>query len=244
MATRDSRTQKEPLKPKRRYFGQDEAEALLNWLNLTDDKVGRKRIIRLVHTYREAQREAGQIGPEELVMKRGRWWAIETEAEKRLEALVDEVNGMLSFYQTVPEILVRRHSKDMPAPAGKPNAVFELMYVPAPGSDLERHIEKSRLIPRGKKWKTESGKREFSLPGRQTAESGAARLVISLIQSGVIWKLIPCRCGKFFFKKFPHQMFCSNECKLAEARENPEKRAQRNAYARELYNLHKSGKVK
>jgi hypothetical protein len=64
------------------------------------------------------------------------------------------------------------------------------------------------------------------------------------IKLDLISKIAVCRCGKFYFRKFAHQRFCSQKCKLAEFRTNEEVRTKRNEYARKLYHLHKTGKVK
>jgi hypothetical protein len=75
-------------------------------------------------------------------------------------------------------------------------------------------------------------------------EMNAVFDLATLSGAGVLKQLALCRCGKFFFQKFIHQKFCSTKCRLEEFRSSPEVRAKRNAYARRLYKLHKSGKVK
>ena len=75
-------------------------------------------------------------------------------------------------------------------------------------------------------------------------EIGALFRALELIKSGLISKIKKCRCQKYYFKKFAHQRFCSQKCKLAEFRTNDVVREKRNEYARKLYHLHKTGKVK
>lgn len=75
-------------------------------------------------------------------------------------------------------------------------------------------------------------------------EMNAGYDLAELSGAGLLEQLLQCRCGKFFFQKFSHQRFCGAKCRLEEFRNNPEVRAKRNADARRVYQLRKSGKVK
>jgi len=77
-------------------------------------------------------------------------------------------------------------------------------------------------------------------PGALLDESGALINALRLIESGLIWKVQPCRCGKYLFRKFSTQRFCSEKCRIAEFRNSDEARLKRNAYARELYHAKKT----
>ena len=110
---------------------------------------------------------------------------------------------------------------------------------PLPGSKLAKNMRKA--AQRNLDALSDS---DFDLPGAQMGETGAIKTALELIQSGLIWKVGPCKCGKYFFRKFSHQHFCSEKCRIADFRSTDEARAKRNEYARKLYHLHKTGKVK
>jgi len=110
---------------------------------------------------------------------------------------------------------------------------------PLPGSKLSKNMWKATQH----NWEALSDS-DFDLPGAQMGEAGAIKTALELIQSDLIWKVGRCKCGKFFFRKFSHQHFCSEKCRIANFRSTDEARAKRNEYARKLYHLHKTGKVK
>jgi hypothetical protein len=131
---------------------------------------------------------------------------------------------------------------------GKPDTWKILTFwTPVPGSLLQKNSAKAsaHLMKEMKKhperfWIDE----ETAIEGTQMGETGAIKIALSLIESGWIWKVGPCRCGKIFFRRFMHQRFCSEKCRIAEFRNSDDARAKRNEYARKLYHLHKSGKVR
>lgn len=57
-------------------------------------------------------------------------------------------------------------------------------------------------------------------------------------------RIAQCACGTYYFRRFSHQRFCSETCRLKEFRSSAEWKAHRRRKAREYYWLHKSGKVK
>jgi len=229
MANRESRIQKAPL---RQYHGQSDAESLVNWLNVTEDLVGRARIIEVVKaffsaTYLEAATEHK--------FTQGKDGFVHEEMTPDLElvgAAKKKLSRLLAYYTVVPNISI-------PDSTQKGEAPFLVHWRSAPGSKLARH---GRSVPHpgpGQKWK-----KHYNLPGGQMGEIGALFNALELIKSGSISKIAVCRCGKFYFRKFGHQRFCSQKCKLTEFRADEEVRAKRNEYARKLYHLHKSGNVK
>ena len=121
-------------------------------------------------------------------------------------------------------LLIVRGREDRPG-----QVIVGTDWIPAPGSRLYRAVSPdSRAVDNGVR----------------ISESQAIKQTLDLIQSGYISRVLPCRCGKFFFQKFSHQRFCGGKCRVAEFRTSDEARRKRNEYARKLYHLHKSGKVK
>ena len=60
-----------------------------------------------------------------------------------------------------------------------------------------------------------------------------------------IERIVECpQCGKWMFKRFSHQRFCSTRCREREFKSSPEWKAKRRDKAREYYWLHKTKNVK
>jgi hypothetical protein len=224
----DSRIQKRA----RQYHGQTNAESLVNWLNVTEDLVGRARIVSLISAFFEA-----------VEMERGTEHRFRHEEDGSaydeltlnndvLEATQEKLDRLLGFYRVVPFIAIAASDQ-----IG--DVKFVVSWRPAPGSKLERQSRAVCVSRPGNKWK-----KHYEIPGGQMGEIGALGHTLELIKSGLLSKIAECRCGKFYFRKFTHQRFCSQKCKLTEFRTNEEVRAKRNEYARTLYHLHREGNVK
>ena len=228
MSRQDSRIQESA----RQYHGQKDAESLVNWLNVTEDLVGRARIIEIVETFFRAIYLESVTEPNITTRKDGSSWQLITPERKLVEAATRKLDRLLAFYTVIPEIMI-------PPSAQKGEVQYDVSWRSAPGSKVALH---GRTVPRpgpGRKWKE-----HYELPGGQMREIGALFRALELIKSGLISKIKKCRCQKYYFKKFAHQRFCSQKCKLAEFRTNDVVREKRNEYARKLYHLHKTGKVK
>jgi hypothetical protein len=212
----------------RQYHGQTDAESLVNWLNVTEDSVGRDRIIDFVAAFFQAVNLEAATESKITRGKDGVGYEEMTPERKTVMGANKGLNRLLAYYKVVPSMAVFASAK-------KGHVAFEVYWKCAPGSKISRH---SRATP------GPGPGHKYDLPGAQMGEIGALFNVFELIKSGLISKIAVCRCAKFYFKKFAHQRFCSQKCKLAEFRTNEEVRTKRNEYARKLYHLHKSGKVK
>jgi hypothetical protein len=228
MPRRESRIQEKT----RQYHGQNDAESLVNWLNVTEDLVGRARIIEVIGAFFKAIYLESVTEPSITHRKDGSAWQLMTPKRQLVEAATRKLDKLLAYYTVVPDIMI-------PTSARKGDVEYRVSWRSAPGSKVAHH---GRSVPRpgpGRKWK-----KHYEIPGGQMGEIGALFNALELIKSGLISKIAVCRCGKYYFKKFAHQRFCSQKCKLAEFRTNEEVRVKRNEYARKLYHLHKTGKVK
>ena len=67
--------------------------------------------------------------------------------------------------------------------------------------------------------------------------------LLRTIQLGAIAKVGSCTCGKYFFKKFAHQRFCSDTCRIRDNQNSPAAREYQRRKQREYYHLRKSGKA-
>jgi predicted RNA-binding Zn ribbon-like protein len=66
-----------------------------------------------------------------------------------------------------------------------------------------------------------------ALPGRQAIvieELDAVMIALQLAEDGLILKIRQCdTCGAWYFRKFSHQRWCTDDCKAAHYRTEPEK---------------------
>jgi hypothetical protein len=220
---------------KRVYEGEHQAEMLVNWLNHSDDEDGKKRIRRVVGLYIELcfvsrSKEAATW------KKVGRSWVDNLSAEvRRRNELEASLNNALDYYQTQPWIrFVDRFKK------GTRFVSPQFDSRPVAGSEFAQNTEawgKAHHAPE----LSESG--NLAPPGSGMAEVGAIRYTLALLESGHIFKVRRCRCDQFFFQRFKHQRFCNEKCRINEFRSSDEARQKRNAYARKLYQLHKTKNV-
>ena len=73
------------------------------------------------------------------------------------------------------------------------------------------------------------------------------KCILQLIDQNAILKVRRCaypKCSKWFFRRVVHQVYCSKACRWKLFTDTPEFKKKRNAYMKENYHLHKSGKVK
>jgi hypothetical protein len=213
------------------YEGEDDADFFVNWLNGTKDSAAKDRIIDIV-------------GRVELLenYEKAKWRKYPVTAGKDYIALTSkqrdrvarEVDKALSYYRMRPRISV--YSQENYGP------ITSIGWRPISGSKLDRHDRAAHVVSESAH-KVEDDPR----PGARMLESAAMRMALEFMQSGAIRRIVPCRCGNFFYLRFSHQKFCSTKCRLAEFRNSDEARKKRNDYARKLYHLHKkldSGKVR
>jgi hypothetical protein len=228
MATLESRI----LEKRRKYDGEDAAESLVNWLNFTRDEAAKARILNVISTFRGLAFCVANMPRDLIYEKDGDFYERQTVDTARRDDLKQALAHLLSYYQAVPSIIT------IPRQAAIGEVSCMVSWKPAPGSRFSS--DQQTLIPsRDTEWRD-----EFDLPGGQMAEIGALLNVLDLIRAATILKVASCRCRQFYFRKFAHQRFCSTKCRLADFRDSDESRAKRNDYARKLYHLRKTGKVK
>ncbi|WP_035350146.1 hypothetical protein [Edaphobacter aggregans] len=209
---------------RRIYQGEGSAEALVNWLNLTKDKDGKKRIAEILRLLAQLN-DLPSIKDQDLTIQERTSYA-RFESRFSLERSLDKA---LAYYKMTPRIVV----------TNDPQRRVVARWMPL---DSYRNSKKRRRA-KEQTWDAlpDDG---ITLPGALMEEPRALTSVLELAESGLVWKVQPCECGKFFFKRFSHQRFCSEKCRIADFRTSDEARRKRNEYARKLYHLHKSGKVK
>jgi hypothetical protein len=223
----------EPKTPqsKREYQGQDSAAPLVNWLNITTDTKGRQRIINVVTLFLQTFQQSAQVKPDIFKGKSGYFYERETPESKKRDLLEKALEKALNYYRMVPYVDVLGQAQDL-----------QIGWQAIPGTQIARNMKRAAH----ENWKA-LPKKNFNLPGAQMGESGALKMALRLFESGLISKIIPCRCGTFFFAKFRHQRFCSQKCRIAEFQSSDDARKKHNDYARMLYHRHKAldeGKAK
>jgi hypothetical protein len=76
------------------------------------------------------------------------------------------------------------------------------------------------------------------------AEVRAYNAIRSLAYQGLLSRMRQCQqCRKWFFGHYANQVFCSEKCRIKHSQSDPKWIEQRNQKRRELYRLHKTGKV-
>jgi hypothetical protein len=76
-------------------------------------------------------------------------------------------------------------------------------------------------------------------------ESGAVFELLNVFREpGSWWRIAQCRCGRYYFRRFRHQRFCNEVCRVREFRSSAEWKAYRRKKAREYYWLHKKKNTK
>src|SRR5215469_13851103 len=118
-------------KTTRHYYGQTAAESLVNWLNLTEDRVGRARIIALVNAFFSATHLEAATEHYVTQGKDGFYREEVTPDLKILEAAKEKLERMLAYYTVVPSIVI-------PYSPRKGDVSFEIGWESAPGSKMER----------------------------------------------------------------------------------------------------------
>jgi hypothetical protein len=220
-----SRIQKNPIpKEKRRYHGESSVEGLVNWLNTTQDSKGRDRIIEVLSTFFQVMTLVQDVQQTTTKDAEGFYhW------KPQIRALIKKLNDLMSYYTVAPGVLF------VPPSSDRGYVGLNAAWRAAPGSELARHLSTLPRSDVGQK-----SKKPVGLPLSERNENGAMLEIHGLIRSGLIFKVLRCRCGNFFFQKFKTQRFCSEKCRIAEFRDSDEARLKRNAYARELYHSKKA----
>jgi hypothetical protein len=83
-----------------------------------------------------------------------------------------------------------------------------------------------------------------SRKGELTETGAVMRLLDVFRQQGPVPPIGLCGCGTYFFRRFSHQRFCSEVCRLKEFRSSEKWKAHRRAKARDYYWMHKNKNTK
>lgn len=208
----------------REYEGEDEADFFVNWLNGTKDRAAKDRITGIVGMFKVLESYEEVKWRKSAFTNDGKNYM--TLTPKQRDRLARKLDRDLSYYTMRPRIFIHGQ-KDY-------GSCVTVGWRPISGSKLDRQDRKNHVVSDSAKAVEDDPR-----PGAQMLESAAIRMALELMQSGSIYRIVPCRCGKFFYKRFSHQKFCTSKCRLAEFRDSDESRKKRNEYARKLYHLHK-----
>lgn len=77
---------------------------------------------------------------------------------------------------------------------------------------------------------------------RPVGEWLAAHSVSSLTNANAIDRITQCECGRYFFARFSHQLFCSAQCKRRKNQGSKTYKANRKEYMRWYYAMYQSPK--
>src|ERR1700751_3834832 len=123
MPNDDKRIQKST----RQYYGQSAAEFLVNWLNFTEDRVGRARIIALLNASLRAAYLESATEHKIIRGKDGSYREERTPELEILEVAKDKLERMLAYYSVAPSIVIPYTAQKGPVP-------LEIGWGSAPGS--------------------------------------------------------------------------------------------------------------
>jgi hypothetical protein len=135
------------------------------------------------------------------------------DARERLR-LEAEYNETLSYYELVPAYYLMGEGERM------------FYWRARPGSALDERQK-------------ELGCEEFTDGG----ELGAINAFLQLEWARNLDHVGECKCGKFYYRRFKHQRFCSSGCRLAEQHTSEEFKAKRRLLSKKYYRYH-YGKTK
>ncbi|MDP9051230.1 MAG: hypothetical protein M3O31_11015 [Acidobacteriota bacterium] len=228
MPTRESHA----LDKKRNYEGESSAEAFIEWLNVTEDTEARTRIEAIWWAFIEAAHFAAKDKPR-FKGEGGRMYAERTPEAKHTIEANERIQDLMRYYTVVPYVYVYGRLE----PTGEVQTLVGWDAVV--GSRLDSDLKAKRDARRRKPSKALSER-----PGSKMGELAVLHRLLELIESGLIARIGQCKCGKFYFRRFVHHNFCSQKCRVAASRNSDDARAKRAAYARKLYQLHKTGNVK
>ena len=146
---------------------------------------------------------------------RARQPANETASQIRALKLLCEVNACLEAFKTTPVLQIAKGQK-----RGEPGSLTV-------SEELPREITSS--------WGFYMQEHGDYLP---------YHMLIDAIKSGALSKVKSCACGKYFYQRFSHQKFCSDECRVRENQNSEKAREYRRTKQREYYHLHKTKNIK
>jgi hypothetical protein len=219
MAKRQSRI---PEK-RREYRGEEFVQPLLNWFNLSPDKDGQARVGTIMGLYAALRNKRDDIP--------------RPDDPRSPEDLEKALNQALRYFQLTPTISTDEAidtSRAWQASIG---------WEPVPGSQLAKNLKKATAGI--KRYARAAPERFYKDDGTAIdwmfmGEHDAMRIALRIIEAGWFGQVGPCTCGKIFFRRFKHQGFCSEKCRIAAFRSSDEARRRRNEYARELYHTKKA----
>jgi len=206
----------------REYQGEEFIQPLIDWFNLSPDKEGQARVGTLMGFYASLRNKRDNIPREE------------PGSPKDLE---EKLNYFLRYFELKPTFYIKE-ATDNPRD-WRAFTVWE----PVPGSRLAKNVKKATA--RLKKYARASPELCYKddgtpIEGVFMGEHDAIRIALRIIETGWFGQFGPCACGKIFFRRFKHQRFCSEKCRIAAFRSSDEARRRRNEYARELYHAKKA----
>ena len=180
---------------KRHFAGENEAYSVMEWLNTTELKAAKARVLELQDLMRELVRTntaKGNVSPHD-----------ETTPWNILRA---RINKKLLRYPFCHQLIWFRH----------PYFLTGLRPLWTGGATDVR----------------------FS-------EAGAVFATLLVFQQPDGWRRIAqCDCQKYYFRRFSHQRFCGEPCRLKKFHASEKWKEYRRNKAREYYWLHKNANVK
>jgi hypothetical protein len=173
----------------------------------------------------------------------------DVQAKNRIRGLLNGVMRMMGAAAVMPAAASYTDGDEWGRHPGVKSFEARQRYV-------NRLLKRYRAVPQVMAWKVPRGSgevldwhfswsptEEWSSVRRGLSEFGAVVAIFSLGTKG-LFRLRPCGCGKAFFKRFAHQKFCSDVCRIKFYSNDPKWKAYRAGKARDYYWLHKKKNIK
>jgi hypothetical protein len=203
-----------------------EASAAFNVSSFLNDcpyPKGKARVLEIIDLLREME----GLLDDPVVRKVGSIWDVAEDAavKKTFYAMYEEVQSRLKKYSFHPRVLPPASKKGPWSPGWS-----ALAY-----SAQTKDAAAEPCLPPP----------DNPLAVSMFTETNGILSVMNVIAVGSLGRVAQCsHCQTWYGRKFIHQNFCSEKCRIADFRSTPEYREKRNQYARENYKLQRSGKVK
>jgi hypothetical protein len=222
----DKKPSKSPIKRRRNALHSEvDAMNVSNWLNNCLDTEGKSRVLAIMDLLRDMR----EVLQDPFVKKHAGTWSHYDSHPlvKRFNASYNDLRSRLDRYTFTPFVI--------------PPMIFGMTWTTqwAPAAKTGQAKHEAAVM---KSLKQEHLAATVLVFG---SEIIGVQFVLRAVDSGALDRVALCgRCEKWFAKKFVHQAYCGEKCRIAHFRSTPAYREQRNEYARKLYLLQKTKNVK
>jgi hypothetical protein len=214
-----------PSKPRRRRLSKESAKAfnVASFLNNCPYPNGKTRVLKII----DLLRVQAKLLDNPAVRKAGSIYAVAESSKVKIKfyAMHTELKSLLERYSFHPGVM----------PPSTVDSPWSPIWVPSyRNAQARKDVEDETLLTSAD-----------NLAAGMFTEMNGVSWVMAALGAGSLDRVTQCdHCQIWFGRKFIHQNFCSEKCRIAAFRATQEYKEKRNEYVRENYRLQRSGKVK